>query len=79
MPTAQRWQGLIDNVLAEKLVPVLEQRKKFKFSLEGVGRHISMVEQREIIEMFKKFPFKDEDVSLDNPEVIFKVIESSRS
>ena len=54
---------------------MLNPRKKFKFSIEGIGRKISMKEQLSIIEMFKKFSFNDEDVSLSNPERVFKVIE----
>ena len=73
-----RWQGLIDGVKSEKLLPILSLRKKFKFSLEGVGRHISMDEMLTMIEMFKKFPFYDEDVSLDKPEIIFKVVENCK-
>lgn len=34
-------------------------------------------EQVEIIELFKKFPFDDEDVRLDNPELIYKIIENT--
>ena len=53
--------------------------KKFKFSIEGIGRKISMREQLQIIEMFKKFPFKDEDVSLNSPERVYKVIENKET
>jgi len=38
-----------------------------------------MKEQLEIIESFKRFPFRDEDVSLTNPERIFKVIENTET
>ena len=70
------YQPLIDSVNESKLQGMLSPSKKFKFSIEGIGRKISMKEQLEIIEMFKKFPFRDEDVSLNNPERVFKVIEN---
>ena len=35
-----------------------------------------MKEQLYIIESFKTHPYHDEDVSLDNPEVIYKIIEN---
>ena len=38
------------------LLPVLQQNKKFKFVVNSFGRHISMLKQVRIIEMFKKFP-----------------------
>ena len=53
------------------------QGKKLKFSLEGVGRRIGFNEQIAIIELFKVFDFKDEDVDLDNPELIFRVVENA--
>lgn len=62
-----RWQGLIDNVESQKLLPLLDKGIKFKFIIDGVGRKISMAEQLHIIEMFKKFPFVDDDVNLNNP------------
>jgi tRNA (guanine10-N2)-methyltransferase len=45
--------------------------------VEGIGRHIKMEEQLKMIEMWKQYPFHDEDVSLDHPEIIFKVIENT--
>ena len=35
-----------------------------------------MKEQLAIIELFKRFPFNDEDVSLNNPDNVYKVIEN---
>ena len=70
------YRKLIESVNEEKLLAMLKIRKKFKFSIEGVGRKISMKEQLAIIELFKKFPFMDEDVSLNNPENVYKVIEN---
>lgn len=68
---------MIDNVDQAKLLPLLSQGKKFKFSIEAVGRRCSLKEQVEIIELFKKFPFDDEDVSLDHAELIYKIIENT--
>jgi tRNA G10 N-methylase Trm11 len=56
---------------------LLSQSKKFKFSIEAVGRRVSLKEQVEIIELFKKFPFDDEDVCLEKPELIYKIIENT--
>lgn len=61
------------------LLPVLQQNKKFKFVVNSFGRHISMQEQVHIIEMFKKFPLKDEDVDLEKPDLIFRVNENLES
>jgi hypothetical protein len=43
---------------------------------DSVGRHVSMKEQLFVIEMFKKFPFKDENVDLNNPDLIFRIVEN---
>ena len=48
-----------------------------KFIIEGIGRKISMTEQIAIIELYKPLGFLQEDVSLDHPELVFKVIENS--
>ena len=72
-----RWQGLIDSVEKSKLLPLLDKGIKFKFIIDGVGRKISMAEQLHIIEMFKKFPFVDEDVNLNNPQIIYKIVENT--
>ena len=62
-----RWKGLIDSVEEHKLLPLLDKGLRFKFIIDGVGRKVSMAEQLHIIEMFKKFPFVDDDVSLNDP------------
>ena len=36
-----------------------------------------MQEQLHVISMFKKFSFKDEDVDLNKPELIFRIIENT--
>ena len=36
-----------------------------------------MTEQVAVMELFKIFGFRDEDVSLDHPEIIYKVIENT--
>lgn len=77
MQSAMRYSKLIDNVDQTKLLPLLSQSKKFKFSIEAVGRRVSLKEQVEIIELFKKFPFDDEDVCLEKPELIYKIIENT--
>lgn len=51
------YSELVDNVDKDKLHPLLAKRQKFKFIIEGVGRKISMKEQRLIIELFKTHPF----------------------
>lgn len=45
--------------------------------VEGIGRKVSLQEQIHVIEMFKEFDFRDEDVSLDQPEVVFRVTENA--
>ena len=49
--------------------------RTFKFSLEGIGRKISMREQLAIIELFKPCGYREEDVKLDQPEDVYRVIE----
>ena len=68
---------MIDAVEKHKLLPLLDKGLRFKFIIDGVGRKVSMAEQLHIIEMFKKFPFVDDDVSLNDPEVIYKIIENT--
>jgi tRNA (guanine10-N2)-methyltransferase len=70
---------LIDSVDRTKLEALLAQGKKFKFIVEGIGRHISMAEQLHLINMFKAFSFRDANVDLSHPEQIFKVIENTES
>ena len=67
---------LVNAVDESKLVPKVQLHEKFKYNIEGIGRKISIGEQIEIIESFKKYPFRDEDVDLDYPDIIFKVIEN---
>ena len=45
--------------------------------MEGVGRKINFNEQIAIIDLFKECGFRDDDVSLDHPELVFKVIENT--
>lgn len=52
------YQQLLENVDKEKLYPILEEGKPFKFMIEGIGRKIPVKEQIEIIESFGIFPFK---------------------
>jgi tRNA G10 N-methylase Trm11 len=73
---AKDYNGLLQNVDKEKLFPILESGKRFKFNIEGIGRKISIKEQIEIIESFGIFPFS-KNVDLKNPEIIFKVIENA--
>lgn len=56
---------------------MLDKGIKFKFIIDGVGRKISMAEQLHIIEMFKKFPFVDDDVNLNNPQIVYKIVENT--
>lgn len=67
----------MSNTDVARLTPYIVQGKKLKFSLEGIGRKIGIEEQLAIIELFKVFGFRMEDVSLDHPELIFRVIECS--
>jgi len=60
-----------------KLLPLLNLNKKFRFSIEGIGRKVSHKEQLGIIELFKKFPFDDDDVSLSHPEIVYRIIENT--
>jgi tRNA (guanine10-N2)-methyltransferase len=69
------WSGLIENVQQQALAGLIG--KKFKFVIDSVGRTVSMQEQIHVIEMFKKFNFRDEDVDLCNPELIFRVVENN--
>ena len=70
------YEKLIENTKGELITPHILNGKKLKFSIEGIGRKISIKEQIAIIEMYKVFGFKEEDVSLDHPELIFRVIEN---
>ena len=71
---AKSYEQLLDNVDKEKLYPLLESGKSFKFNIEGIGRKIGVKEQVQIIESFGRFPFKPK-IDLKNPEMIFKIIE----
>jgi tRNA (guanine10-N2)-methyltransferase len=72
---AKSYEQLLENVDKEKLFPLLESGKSFKFNIEGIGRKISVSEQLKIIESFSIFPFK-QNINLKNPEMIFKIIEN---
>ena len=72
-----KWQPLVDSLNGPKIKALLDQQKKFKFSFDAIGRHISMQEQLFVIQMFKGHPFKDENVSLNNAEQTFKVVENA--
>lgn len=68
---------MVDNVDADKLGALLDKKLKFKFVFDSVGRHVSMREQLYVIEMFKKFPFSDQYVDLNNPDLIFRIVENA--
>lgn len=70
------YDQLLKNTDEAKLVDIIKDRPTFKFSIEGVGRHINMKEQIEIIEKFSTFPFHTDDVRLTNPDIILKLIEN---
>lgn len=72
---AKSYESLLQNVNKDKLYPILESGKSFKFNIEGIGRKISQSEQVQIIESFGIFPFS-KNVNLKNPEIIFKIIEN---
>jgi hypothetical protein len=72
---AKSYEQLLENVDKEKLIPLLESGKSFKFNIEGVGRKISVTEQMKIIDSFAIFPFK-QNINLKNPDLIFKIIEN---
>jgi len=72
---AKTYEQLLENVDKEKLYPLLESGKSFKFNIEGIGRKVSVKEQIEIIESFGRFPFK-KNINLVNPDMIFKIIEN---
>jgi len=76
-PIQFNYDLLVSNTDVARLTPHLSQGKKLKFSIEGVGRKITTKEQLAIIELFKVFGFRMEDVSLDHPELIFRVIENA--
>ena len=63
---AKSYPDLLLNVVREKLDPILESGKSFKFSIEAIGRKVSQKEQVEIIELFGIFPFS-KNVDLKNP------------
>jgi len=44
--------------------------------VEGIGCKIQTAEQVHVIEMFKVFPFHFEDLDLNNPELVYKVIQN---
>ena len=72
---ARSYEQLLENVDKDKLLPLLESGKSFKFNIEGVGRKISVSEQMKIIDSFAIFPFK-QNINLKNPDMIFKIIEN---
>ena len=72
---AKSYEQLLENVDTEKLIPLLESGKSFKFNIEGIGRKVGLKEQIEIIESFGRFPFKP-NINLVNPDMIFKIIEN---
>jgi len=72
---AKSYEQLLENVDKEKLIPLLESGKSFKFNIEGVGRKISVTEQMKIIDSFAIFPFK-QNINLKNTDLIFKIIEN---
>jgi hypothetical protein len=63
-----------DNVDKEKLFPILEAEKRFKFNIEAVGRKMQPAEVKQIIDSFEVFPFKPK-IDLKNPEITFEIIE----
>lgn len=65
---------MLTNVDKDKLFPILEAKLPFKFNLEAIGRKLSVSEQRKIIDSFAIFPFVP-TVDLENPKVIFKILE----
>ena len=66
---------MVDNVNKDRLLKTLNQGIKFKFVVDAIGRTIKMREQVTVIEMFKGFPFKNEDVDLQNPQITYKCFE----
>jgi len=68
---------LVDSVDFEKLNAFLQQKLRFKWVFDSVGRHVSMKEQLHVIEMFKKFPFSDQCVDLSDPQMIFRIVENT--
>ena len=71
------YETLRERVDMERLTKNIFPGKKFRFSLEGIGRKISMKEQLAIIELFKNCGFQEEDISLDKPEVVYRVVENA--
>eukprot|EP00347_Sterkiella_histriomuscorum_P012467 403368464 len=74
--SGKTYEELLENVDKEKLYPILELDKSFKFSIEGIGRKISHQEQIKIIESFRIFPF-NKRIDIKNGEITYRVVENN--
>jgi len=52
---------------------------KFMFSVQGLGRSIKSREKVEMINTFKESGLIEENVDLENPEVVFKLLDDARN
>ena len=55
---ADSYEQMILNVNKEKLYPILESQKSFRFNIEGIGKKIDHAQQNKIIDSFEVFPFE---------------------
>ena len=70
------YEDLLANVDEARLREAIHPSNKFKFIIEGVGCKVSTQKQIEVINMFKKFPFDQALVDLDNYSEYYKVLEN---
>ena len=75
--TSRTFGDLLQNIDQSKLDPFLH--KKFMFKVEGFGRSIKREEQVKIIDFFEAKGLKRENVSLQEPEVVFQVLDDAKN
>ena len=71
------YEELIKQVDTQALKKALEEKKKFRFLFEGIGKKLSSETQKKVIEMFRDLPFDASLVDLTNYEQCFKIIENA--
>ena len=71
------YDDLIQKVDKEEIQSLIDQKKKFRFIVEGLGFKIHGDKQKEIIEKFKCFPFDEKLVDLIEYDQSYKVIHNN--
>lgn len=70
---------MIDKMNKEKLLATLSLKHKFKFIVDAIGRSVKQKEQVTVIELFSKFPFRNEDVDLHNADITYRCMECTET